>query len=131
MSWILGLGSWVLIIMYELMVEDTFDAAHQLRGYKGKCESLHGHTFRVQVFLKGDKLDKIGMLEDFKKIKDDLNNIVKDFDHKNLNDLSDFKNQNPTSENIAKVIFQKMITKLKISKVTVGESGTSYASYYE
>ena len=117
--------------MYELMVEDIFDAAHQIRGYEGKCENIHGHTFRVQVFLSGEKLDKTGMVTDFKDIKESLKKVLEEFDHTNLNDLPDFKKENPTSENIAHVIFNKMRTDLKVSKVTVWESGTSYATYSE
>jgi len=117
--------------MYELMVEDTFDAAHQLRGYEGKCENLHGHTFKVQVFLKGNKLDKVGMLDDFRTIKEHLSEALKDFDHQNLNDLPPFKEENPTSENIARVIFERLKPKLKLSRVVVWESPTSKASYSE
>ncbi len=117
--------------MYELMVEDIFDAAHQLRGYEGKCENLHGHTFRVQVFLQGEGLDNAGMLSDFKVIKENLSKVLDDFDHKNLNDLPDFKKINPTSENIARIIFNRLKPQLKVAKVSVWESPSSQASYSE
>ncbi len=111
------------------MVEDTFSAAHQLRGYEGKCENLHGHTFKVQVFLTGDKLDKIGMLVDFKKIKAELKKVLDKFDHTNLNELAEFKEKNPTAENLARVIYEK-ISSLNPSKVTVFESEKASASFF-
>ena len=117
--------------MYELMVEDTFDAAHQLRGYEGPCEKLHGHSFKVQLFIYGETLDKHGMLMDFKKIKSLLSKILKGFDHANLNELPEFQKENPTSENIAKIIFEKINDKIKlhIDRVSVWESPTTFASY--
>ncbi len=90
--------------MFELTVEDSFDAAHALRGYDGPCENLHGHTWKVQVFLKGEKLNKLGLLEDFKNIKKRLQTVLAEFDHKNLNDLALFQKLNPSSENLARII---------------------------
>ena len=113
------------------MVEDTFAAAHQLVGYQGPCENLHGHTFRVQVFLIGEELKKEGFLVDFKQIKTELREIIKEFDHHNLNELEVFKKQNPTSENIARTVYERMKKKLPVSKVTIWESPTSAATYYE
>lgn len=110
---------------YELMVEDSFSAAHQLRGYKGRCENMHGHTFKVQVFVSGKKLDKIGMLRDFKEIKTELKKILDELDHTNLNELPLFAEQNPTAENIAREIYNR----IKASKVTVWESDKACASY--
>jgi len=116
--------------MFELAVEDSFDAAHALRGYDGPCENLHGHTWKVKVFLQGDKLNEIGLLEDFKNIKKHLKTILDEFDHTNLNDLALFQKINPSSENLAKIIYDKMGVSLKgISKVTVFESPTTSASY--
>ncbi|NQU18438.1 MAG: 6-carboxytetrahydropterin synthase QueD [Candidatus Saganbacteria bacterium] len=113
---------------YELMVEDTFSAAHQLSGYEGKCENLHGHTFRVQVFITGDKLDKIGMLVDFKMIRAELKKVLDEFDHTNLSDLPLFKEQNPTAENLAREIYNRL-EGVKPSKITVWESEKACASY--
>lgn len=113
---------------YELMVEETFSAAHQLRGYKGKCENLHGHTFRVQVFISGEKLDETGMLKDFTEIKAELKKVLEEFDHHNLNDLPVFAKQNPTAENLAREIFSKL-SSMKPSKVAIWESDKACASY--
>ncbi|MCX5750058.1 MAG: 6-carboxytetrahydropterin synthase QueD [Candidatus Saganbacteria bacterium] len=118
--------------MYELVVEKTFDAAHALRGYNGPCENLHGHTWRVQITLSSVKLNKIGIVKDFREIKEALSASISDFDHTNLNDLPIFKKENPTSENLARIIFERMKKKIKeTSKVTVWESATSAASYTE
>ncbi|KPJ67957.1 hypothetical protein AMJ44_06975 [candidate division WOR-1 bacterium DG_54_3] len=118
--------------MYELMVEESFDAAHALRGYEGPCENLHGHTWKVQIFFEGEKLNKIGLLEDFKVIKRQLQDILAEFDHKLLNDLKPFETENPSSENLARIIFGKMKDKSKaLSKVVVWESHTAYAAYWE
>lgn len=120
--------------MFEIMVEDTFCAAHQLRGYNGPCENLHGHNFWVQVYLKKNKLDDIGMIFDFKKAKNILQNILKEFDHKFLNDLPVFRKINPTAENISKIIFDKFLKCIekgaKIDKVTVWESEKACAIYH-
>lgn len=114
------------------MIEDSFDAAHALRGYEGPCENLHGHSWKAQVFLVGKKLNKIGLLEDFKIIKKVLKQVLAEFDHKYLNELKIFKAENPSSENLARIIFQKMKKKLAlVSKVTVWESPTACASYSE
>jgi len=82
--------------MFELMVEDTFDAAHALRNYEGPCENLHGHTWKVQLSLKGNRLNKLGMMEDFKGIKKELAAAIAELDHRLLNDLKPFLVKNPT-----------------------------------
>ena len=116
--------------MFELMVEDAFDAAHALRRYEGPCENLHGHTWKVQVFLKGNKLNKLGLLEDFKSIKKELSRVLSAFDHKLINDVPPFGKKNPTSENLAETIFKRIKKSFKnLSKVTVWESGATNASY--
>ena len=118
--------------MFELMAEESFDAAHALRGYEGPCENLHGHTWKVQAFLKGEKLNKIGLLEDFKSIKSELTEVLEEFDHKLLNDVKPFNVENPSSENLAKIVYKKLKRKTKmLSKVLVWESHTSYAAYWE
>lgn len=118
--------------MFELMVEDTFDAAHALRGYHGPCENLHGHTWKVQAFLNGDKLNEIGLVADFKEIKKQLVSVLAAFDHNYLNEVPPFDKLNPSSENLARHIYNKMKEKLPaIGRVTVWESAATCASYYE
>ena len=118
--------------MFELTIEDTFHAAHALRGYEGPCENLHGHTFKVQVFAQGNKLNSLGLMIDFKELKAKLSEIIGEFDHKLLNDIRPFDKENPSSENLAKEIYLRLKGKAPaISKITVWESPTSSASYYE
>lgn len=116
-------------MMYELMVEGTFDAAHQLTGYDGPCEKLHGHTWKAQIFIKGDRLNKLGMVRDFKEIKLILQFAISKLDHTNLNVIPYFKKVNPTSENVARYIFDQVSKKADVTKVTVFESPTTSASY--
>ncbi len=122
--------------MYELMVESQFSAAHQLRGYKGKCEDLHGHNWRVQVTVSSERLDDIGMVMDFHELKTITVEVISSLDHTFLNEVFPFTEKNPSSENIAKWIFEsikKRIGKEKcdISSVTVWENETASATYYE
>jgi len=122
--------------MYEVMVEGSFSAAHNLRGYKKKCEELHGHNWKVRVGIQGEKLDGIGMLIDFREVKDYLERILEKLDHKYLNEISHFKMTNPTSENIARFIYNELKGQLKsshyrVSKVTVWESDTTSATYFQ
>lgn len=122
--------------MYELMVETDFSAAHQLRGYKGKCEALHGHNWRVQIIVSSDKLNDIGIVIDFHELKAITGNVISQLDHTFLNDVFPFTEINPSSENIAKWIYDSVNKKMKqknctVSSVTVWENDTSSATYYE
>jgi 6-pyruvoyltetrahydropterin/6-carboxytetrahydropterin synthase len=118
--------------MYSLKVEGTFSSAHNLRGYKGKCEDLHGHNWRVDIVVRSLKLDNIGMVLDFKFLKEKLSVVLEEMDHKYLNKLVYFKKINPTSENIAKYIYHKLKIRIPLlSSVTVWENSTSSATYEE
>ena len=119
--------------MYELAVEAQFDSAHNLRSYEGPCEALHGHTYRVQVCYQGAQLDERGILVDFKRIKSSLTEVVSYLDHRYLNELPEFQDQNPTAENIARTIFLRMrdLMDSGIVKTTVWETPTCCASYWE
>lgn len=122
--------------MYETVVEDMFSSAHRLRHYKGKCENIHGHNWKVQVAVRGSELDATGILIDFTILKTKLRQIILDLDHKDLNSVNFFKKINPTSENIALYIYRKMEAILKkhpviVSRVTVWESDKQFASYFE
>ena len=94
--------------MYEVSVEQHFDAAHFLRGYQGKCEALHGHRFRVVVKLRASGLDDTGMSYDFTVLKKQLADILSRFDHTCLNDIPPFDEMNPSSENIASTIYGEL-----------------------
>ncbi|PIQ86661.1 MAG: 6-carboxytetrahydropterin synthase QueD [Candidatus Omnitrophica bacterium CG11_big_fil_rev_8_21_14_0_20_43_6] len=116
--------------MYNLKVQGGFSSAHNLRGYKGKCEDLHGHNWLVEIAVKSARLDDIGMVLDFKYLKKELSASLEQLDHKYLNQLSFFKKINPTSENIAKYIYDRLKPSIPLlSCVTVWENPTSSASY--
>ena len=118
--------------MYEVKVIDQFSSAHKLRDYEGKCENLHGHNWKVKVCVSKDKLNKAGMVIDFKEVKRALGSVLKELDHSYLNDISYFKVVNPTSENIAHFIFNKLkASGLSPRAVSVWESDTSSATYSE
>jgi 6-pyruvoyltetrahydropterin/6-carboxytetrahydropterin synthase len=120
---------------YRLKVESYFSAAHRLRGYHGKCENLHGHNWKVEISIISDRLDKAGMVLDFKKIKAMLNRVLNDLDHQELNKIAHFKKHNPTSELIAEYIFTKCSRKLKsplvLESTSVWETPNSCAVYYK
>lgn len=118
--------------MYSIKVEANFSSAHNLRGYKGKCEDLHGHNWKVEVVISKPVLDDIGMVFDFRKVKNELNIILEKLDHKYLNEIPYFKKVNPTSENIAKYIFDLLKKEIKeLLSITVWESENCSATYYE
>ncbi|HUT75092.1 MAG TPA: 6-carboxytetrahydropterin synthase QueD [Armatimonadota bacterium] len=128
--------------IYELTVEAEFSAAHSLERYDGPCADLHGHNYRVVIQLAGEELDHRGMLLDFREIKHICDSFVNELDHKHLNQLPPFAQQNPTSENIARHIFHHVagaISELPALgdrrvwpvRATVYESAKSAASYGE
>lgn len=117
--------------MFEIKVIGQFSAAHNLRGYRGRCEQLHGHNWKVEVIVSGKKLDKTGMLMDFKQLKTRLNKVLDRLDHKYITRLTHFKRANPTSENISKYIYESLKDQAPgLKSVTVWESDNSSASYY-
>jgi 6-pyruvoyltetrahydropterin/6-carboxytetrahydropterin synthase len=122
--------------MYELAVEVSFSAAHQLRGYKGKCENMHGHNWKVQVSVIAETLNEIDLAIDFHDLKRMAHEVVAPLDHAYLNDIFPFTEKNPSSENIAKWILDSMKKKIvddnvRVSAVTVWESDSASATYYE
>ena len=119
--------------MYAITVRSGFSSAHQLRGYKGKCENLHGHNWTVEVCITGEETDATGMLIDFKDVKKVLQEILGEIDHRVLNEVEPFDKINPTAENIAKYVFEKIKQRIakKISLVKVCESENTSAKYFE
>lgn len=116
--------------MYSVRVEGHFSSAHNLRGYKGKCEGLHGHNWRIEVVAVSDKLDHLGVVLDFTILKAHLREITDHLDHKYLNEIPYFMKINPTSENIAKYIYDQLKAKIpEIDSVTVWESLSCSATY--
>lgn len=122
--------------MFELSVEVSFSAAHQLRGYKGKCENMHGHNWKVQISVMSEDLNDIDLVIDFHELKKMARDVIAPLDHAYLNDIFPFTEKNPSSENMAKWIFDCMKKKIaddaiRVSAVTVWESDTASATYYE
>ena len=122
--------------MYELMIETKFAAAHQLRNYNGRCERLHGHNWKVEVYVATENLNDIGLAIDFKVLKDTTNELLTVLEHSFVNDVFPFTEINPSSENIARWLYDGLSKKLndgnlKVSSIRIWESDTASASYYE
>ena len=118
--------------MYEIKVKSNFSAAHNLRNYRGKCENLHGHNWNIEATFAYKKLSGSGMAVDFKEAKSLLESVIKKFDHSYLNETSVFKRLNPTSENMARLIYDEIKKDNKhISAVSVWENENSCATYRE
>ena len=120
--------------MYELKIITEFSAAHNLRNFRGKCEALHGHNWKVEVVLSGKNLDDSGVVLDFAEVKAATSEIMSEIDHRYLSDLPFFMENNPSSENIARYIFHRLQEKIdndrvRIRRVTAWESQDACASY--
>ncbi len=122
--------------VYEIYVKDHFAAAHVLKGYDGNCSNIHGHNWEVEVFIQCRKLNQLGFGIDFIDVKKIVKDVVGKLDHTNLNDIVEFSNINPTSENISKFLYKELAIRLntefiKVSKVMVMESPGCGSSYWE
>ena len=122
--------------MFELTIETAFSSAHNLREYDGACERLHGHNWRVELHVEAEKLDSIGLAIDFKLLKRGLNKVVEGLDHRYLNEVEPFDTLNPSAENLAKYIFEKLSKtlndgNLRVSLVRVWESEQAAAAYHD
>ena len=124
--------------MFEVTVDETFSSGHALRGYKGKCENPHGHNYKVRVVLAGKQLDHIGLLYDFKDVKQIIAATVDRLDHQFINDIPPFDAINPSAENLAKYFFEESTRLLAerlppngvaVTAVTVWETDTTTATY--
>jgi 6-pyruvoyltetrahydropterin/6-carboxytetrahydropterin synthase len=119
--------------LYTIFVETHFAASHQLHGYEGACRALHGHTWKVGVEVKTDRINPIGISVDFKELKDNIRSVIDRLDHHHINEIPPFDKINPTAENLSRYIFeevQKTLPSLAgISKVTVWESSNYAVSY--
>jgi len=122
--------------MFEIAVEQQFASAHALRNYKGRCENVHGHNWKVRVVIQGEKLDETGMLVDFLDVKSFMGEILDRIDHQFLNEIPPFDVVNPSAENIAEYFYQEMRGKLedtpvpvRISEVKIWETDIQSATY--
>jgi len=124
--------------MFEITVAETFAAAHFLRGYRGKCENVHGHNYKVEVTLAGERLDALGLLVDFLEIKRLLRAALERLDHRLLNDVPPFDRRNPTAENLARYLYEEIARSLeagagdqgvRVAAVKVWETEATAAAY--
>ena len=122
--------------MFEVAVEQSFASAHALRNYKGRCENVHGHNWKVRVVIEGEKLDATGMLVDFLDVKSFVGEILDRIDHQFLNEIPPFDVINPSAENIAEYFYQQMTGRLaetpvpvRIREVKIWETEIQSATY--
>ncbi|RJP24486.1 MAG: 6-carboxytetrahydropterin synthase QueD [Candidatus Abyssobacteria bacterium SURF_5] len=121
--------------MYELTIKTTFSAAHSLRDYEGPCSKVHGHNWVVEVIVSGENLQPNGILIDFGEVKEAASEVLARLDHANLNEVPPFDRLNPSSENLARWIFEEVgkrvnSKELRVSRVNIREAETSCASYF-
>jgi 6-pyruvoyltetrahydropterin/6-carboxytetrahydropterin synthase len=122
--------------MFELGVLEEFEAIHSLKGDFGPATCLHGHTYKVQVVVQGDRLDKSGALYDVSKVRENLKGVLGHLHFQNLDELEEFQGVNSTLENVCKYIYEKLAPSLREApiqhlKVTLWESPSAFASYWE
>lgn len=119
--------------MYDLMIRGHFDAAHALHGYPGECRNLHGHTWDIEVIVRGSELDEIGIVYDFKTLKQDLAAVLDPLDHAYLNDVPPFDVLNPTAEHLSRYIYEQLEGRVgpqvRVLEVAVWESPIAKITY--
>ena len=121
--------------MFELSVKSHFSAAHRLMAYDGSCAALHGHNWDVEVYIRGEQLDESGLLVDFKEVKAAVKAVLDEVDHVDLNATDAFGNLSPSSENIAKFLYEQLSKEINdkrcaVHRVAVFETPTSRAVYW-
>ena len=122
--------------MFEISIQTTFSAAHRLRHYQGDCEALHGHNWKVEVTVASSGLNAIGLGIDFRELKQKTSKILSQLDHTCLNELPYFQELNPSSEHIARFLFNELkgeldVPPVSLKKVSVWESENSWVTYTE
>lgn len=120
--------------MFEVSVDYSFAAGHALRGYKGKCENVHGHNYKVRVAVAGEQLNSTGLLMDFVDMRAVIKAVVDPLDHRFLNDLTPFDRLNPSAENLAKYFYEEIATRirdrgLRVQAVTIWETDLTSATF--
>lgn len=124
--------------MFQITKSVTFDAAHLLRDYTGKCANLHGHTYRLEVAVAGERVDDVGMLYDFYDLKKMIQGVVDQLDHHFINEVPPYDEINPTAENMAYQIYQTLRQhlaaqnpRLRLKYVQIWETPSASATYSE
>ncbi len=116
--------------MFEIKITRDFAAAHRVEDYPGNCERLHGHNWKVEVVSRSAELDGLGMVMDFRKLKEITDSVLARLDHGYLNEIPPFTEINPTAENIARYIFESVAGRAPVQRVNVFETESSVASYF-
>lgn len=125
-------------LLYQVAAKLQFCGSHRLRDYPGKCQRLHGHNWEVEAAVSGSKTDRLGMLVDFGQVKEMMNGILDELDHRDLNSLPAFADQNPTAENLSRYLYERLKerigahdSELKVDWVRVWETPGCSASFWE
>ena len=121
--------------MYDIFIKTHFSGGHHLRNYPGNCEKPHGHNWKVKVTVRAQELDALGMGIDFKVLKKEVNRVVDELDHCDLNEHPAFQERNPSSEHIAAFLFNQLTElfttdRYALFSVEVRETDTSGVIYY-
>lgn len=121
--------------MFEISVSARFSAAHHLHGYDGNCANTHGHNWQVKVFLRGEELDELGFLVDFRRVRKATHNALDTLDHTDLNKVPELDGLNPTSERIARFMHTRLSRALdcaayRVHCVRVSETQETTAAYW-
>lgn len=121
--------------MFELRVKMDFPAAHHLEGYPGDCQRIHGHNWGIEVFARSRGLDSIGIAVDFRKLKSAVKELIAPWDHQDLNELPDFREVNPSAEQMAKISYERLSQVMNsshtwIDRVTIWENDRCSATYF-
>ncbi|MDX8389011.1 MAG: 6-carboxytetrahydropterin synthase QueD [Mariprofundaceae bacterium] len=119
---------------YELRIQTHFAAAHLLRDYPGDCARLHGHNWKVELYVTCESLDDLGLAIDYKILKRVLKSALSEWDHYHLNDIPPFDTINPSSENVARILYEKISPeidsdRIRVSRITIGETCTAQVCY--
>jgi 6-pyruvoyltetrahydropterin/6-carboxytetrahydropterin synthase len=117
--------------MFEIKITRDFSAAHRVEDYPGNCERLHGHNWKVEIVARSAGLDGLGMVMDFRKLKELTDRVLERLDHEYLNEIEPFRQINPTAENIAKYIYDELSKGAPVHRVNVFETETSVASFFK
>ena len=118
--------------MYTVSVTKSFDAAHHLVGYRGNCANVHGHRWDVRVTIEGEELNELGMLIDFKIVKEQLSKFISRFDHHDLNTISPFDTTNPTAENLVILVWRELLVSslgvmdVRLERLRLWETDTAW-----
>lgn len=121
--------------MYDIFINTHFSSGHHLRDYPGSCEYPHGHNWKVRVTVRAHELDEVGMGIDFKVLKQHVKVVIEQLDHRNLNEMEPFTTVNPSSEHIARYIFEQLQAPLATARyhlysVSVHETDSAGLTYY-